>query len=124
MKETVGSNPPRGTAHDEPAWALPPEYPPQTVTFTCVDFGGYRSNGYDPNKIAGRISGIPIQMLTEGQWLGNTNTGSSGSQFLFYDKEGKELGRVWKPSLVVVHELLLSGKWPQALTFTPSPAAA
>jgi hypothetical protein len=106
------------TSENQPA--LPPVLPPGVKTFDSIDFGGYCARGYNPNQIAGQIRGIPIRMLTEGEWLGNNNTGSSGSVFVFRDQQGKEMGRAYKPSRGVVHDLSVAGKWPTRLVYTPS----
>ena len=104
---------------DLPA-ALPPHLPSSVVSFDCTDFGGYGPRGYNPNQIAGRIQGIPIRYLTGGEWLGNKNTGSSGSVFVFRDAGSRELGRAFKPSLGVIPELMRKGLWPTPLRYFPS----
>ena len=75
-----------------------PVLPDNVVTFSCTNFGAYTPRGFDPTRIADRISGIPIKYLTEGEWLFSNNVGKSGSMFIFYDKDGVELGRVHMPS--------------------------
>ena len=100
--------------------ALPPHLPASVVSFDCTDFGGYGPRGYNPNQIAGCIQGIPIKYLTEGEWLGNKNTGSSGSVFVFRDAEAHEVGRAFKPSIGVIPELIRKGLWPAPLHFVLS----
>lgn len=100
-----------------PYWT-PPELPPEVATFDCIDFGSYCARGYNPNGISGSIRGVPIKHFTEGQWLGNKNTGSSGSVFVFRDASGRELGRAFKCSQLVAHDLFRQhGKL--VLRFTP-----
>ncbi len=101
-----------------PNWT-PPELPPEVATFDCIDFGSYCPRGYNPNGISGSIRGIPIQHFPEGQWLGHKCTGSSGSVFVFRDASGRELGRAFKCSAWVAHDLFKQvGRL--ALKFTPT----
>jgi len=100
--------------------AIPPTLPPEVTQFDCVDYGGYCPRGYNPNHVAGRIRNIPIRYLTEGEWMYNKNTGSSGSVFIFRDATGRELGRACKPSLTVVANFIWDGVWPQKLVLHPT----
>jgi hypothetical protein len=101
-----------------PPW-LAAALPAEVITFDCIDFGGYGPRGYDPNRIAGRISGVPLNQLTQGQWLAHTNTGSSGSVLVFRDRAGTEVGRAYKASTLVSRELFARGAI--QLKFIPSP---
>lgn len=101
-----------------PNWT-PPELPPDVATFDCIDFGNHCARGYNPNGIAGSISGVPIKHFSEGQWLSHLNTGSSGIIFVFRDASGRELGRAFKCSGFVAHDLFKKyGKL--VLKFTPT----
>lgn len=104
-----------------PNW-IPPELPTDAATFDCTDFGNYCARGYNPNGISSSIRGIPIKYFTEGQWLSHKNTGSSGSVFVFRDAGGRELGRAFKCSEIVAHDLFRQhGKL--VLKFTSAPMA-
>lgn len=101
-----------------PNW-IPPQLPPEVATFDCTDFGRHCARGYDPNAISSSIRGVPIRHLTEGQWLGHTNTGSSGSTFVFRDASGRELGRAYKCSEFIARDLFQKhGRL--VLQFTPA----
>ena len=104
-----------------PSW-LAPALPAEVTSFDCIDFGGHGPRGYRPNHIAGRISGIPVAQLTQGQWLAHKNTGPSGSVLVFRDRAGREVGRAYKCSVFVARDLFASGA--VTLKFIPSPADA
>lgn len=104
--------------HNLPNWT-PPELPPEVATFDCTDLGNYCARGYNPNGISGSIRGVPIRHFIEGQWLGHQNTGSSGSVFIFRDADGCELGRAYKCSEFVAHDLFRKHS-KLVLKFTPA----
>lgn len=95
------------------SWAIT-GIPQEAVTFSATDFGGYTARGYDPSAISGSVSGVPIAMLTEGEWLKCARMGSSGTTFKFFDKDCRLLGAMYACSMdtLVMTSLLRLGADP------------
>lgn len=70
------------------------DLPADATTFDAMDFGGYTARGYDPSRIAGWMTGIPIKYLFEGQWL-KGRPGQSGTSIIVRNDKRKELGRIY-----------------------------
>lgn len=81
----------------------PPQLPPEAVTFTATSFGNYTPRGYDPCRIAGRISGVPISNLESPGW--RTPEDRCSVMFTFHNQQGEVLGYSHLPSEFVAQTL-------------------
>ncbi len=73
------------------------DLPADATTFDAIDFGQYTARGYNPSRISGTITGVPIKYLFEGQWL--KKPGQSGTSIIVRNALNKELGRIYVNSL-------------------------
>lgn len=95
-----------------------PKLPEAAHEFDCITYGKYTPRGYNPSLISSEIRGIPLSYLESGEWLRmDPQETGSGCTFVIRDKEHKELGRVYKPSAVVLRDY---GKTEDSLVFRPA----
>lgn len=73
------------------------DLPADATTFDAIDYGAYTPRGYNPSRISGTMTGIPIKYLFEGVWL--TAPGQSGTSIIVRNEKHKELGRIYVNSL-------------------------
>lgn len=95
-------------------YKLPP-LPEAAHTFDCITFGKYTPRGYNPSLISSESRGLALSYLDSGEWFRmDPQEEGSGCTFVIRDKEGKELGRIYKPSAGVMLNL---GKKADSLVF-------
>ena len=100
--------------------AIPPELPPEVVSFNCTAFGVYRGENY--NQHGGEVVARQRPISELEAWLTPYRAGSEGSEFTFYDAAGVCIAKARQPAFREICDLIWKGRWPAPVLLTLSKA--